>query len=295
MEKEETLVSVVIPAYNHQDYIGECIASIANQTYPNIEIIVIDDGSSDNTYEVIKKVLSGYTKRFKFISVQTQENAGTTITWNRLIEKTSGKYIYLLASDDVAKPTAIQKEVEFLESHPDYVLAVGDNEFIDKDSKRIFYTKENTITYDIKDATIKTFAGTYDNRLNNDGFGTYCELLKGNHIPNGYLMRADVLKGIPKFTPEAPLEDYYMMLQLAKHGRFKYIDEVLFSYRQHSTNTSKKRLKMLDMTYQNLFYEKQLLMNDMGLDFSFKLDSLGIIDMVMDQLNEERKRCVSND
>ena len=294
VQKEEPLVSVIIPSYNHQDYVKECIDSIANQTYQNIEIIVIDDGSSDNTYDVVKKVLSGYTERFKFISVQKQENAGTATTWNRLIKKTSGKYIYPIDSDDVSKPTAIQKEVEFLESHPDYGLVVGDNEFIDEDSKRIFYTKENTITYDIKDAVIKTFAGTYDGHLKNDIFGMYYELLKGNHVPNGYLVRSDILKKI-EFTSEAPLEDYYMMLQLAKYGKFKYIDEILLSYRRHSTNISKQSLKMADMTYQTLLYEKQIIMNEKELDFSSKLAFFNVIDIKMKQLDKERESRISND
>ena len=289
MEKEEALVSVIIPSYNHQDYVKECIDSIANQTYQNIEIIVIDDGSPDKTYEVVERVLAGYTHRFKKISLQKQENIGKVRTLNRLIEKTSGKYIYPIDSDDVSRPTAIQKEVEFLESHPDYVLAVGDNDFIDKDSIRTFYAKDGDITYNEEEAFVKNFAEVLNCR--SDSFGMYSELLKGNQVPNGYLIRADALKKF-EFTPKAPLEDFYMMLQLAKYGRFKYIDEVLFSHRRHPTNTSKKRLKMIEMTYQDLLYEEQIVMNNPDWDYLLKLDILKRIDETKQDLDNQKKRCL---
>ena len=288
MQREEPLVSVITSVYNHQDYIGECIDSIANQTYPNIEIIVVDDGSSDNTYEVIKQTLKKHPDRFISVFTESQQNMGKALTLNKLIKKASGKYIYPVDSDDVAKPTAIQKEVEFLENNPDYVLVVGDDEFIDKDSKKLFYTKELDITYEEEKAALKTFADVLNCRSKNENFGMYYELLKGNHVPNGYLVRADILRKI-EFTNEAPLEDYYMMLQLAKYGKFKYMDEVLLAYRRHSAGISSHSLKMIDITYKDLLYEKQIIIKEPGLDDVSRAAFLEVMDSRMKDMEEKRK------
>ena len=129
---ESPLVSVIIPVYNHEKYVQETIKSIINQTYKNIELLMLDDGSKDNSFAKTLELKEECEKRFVRVVMETKENEGTKATTNKLFELASGKYVYLIASDDLAKPNAIQKELEFLENNPDYVLAVGDDEVIDK-------------------------------------------------------------------------------------------------------------------------------------------------------------------
>lgn len=259
------LVSVIIPAYNHENYIQETIKSIINQTYKNIELIIIDDGSKDNTWQKIKELEEECKKRFVNVYFETKENEGTCKILNKLISKSSGDFIYLIASDDISKPQAIEKEISFLSNNPDCVLVVGDNELIDKNSNIIGWDKEkNIIKYE--EAEFKTFGDflKYNNKdidFNSKQFGEYSTLLKGNYIPNGYLIKKDAILKYP-FTPEAPLEDYYIMLQLSKIGKFKFINEALFSYRIHDSNTSKNVKKMLKITKQTLLYEKSLIKNN---------------------------------
>ncbi|MBO4294222.1 MAG: glycosyltransferase family 2 protein [Alphaproteobacteria bacterium] len=262
------LVSVIIPAYNHENFVQETLLSIINQTYKNIELIVIDDGSKDTTFQVIEKTLKAYPDRFVRTDISTQSNAGTTITLNRLLKKAEGDFVYLIASDDVAYPTAIEKELKFLQTHPDYVLAVGDNRFIDENGNPVAVRSDLSVETDFSKPAFKTFAhllhvkpllsgkGLYQSGL----FGNYFELLHfGNHVPNGYLIRKSALDKFT-FTPDAPLEDYYMMLQLSKLGKFEYIDEVLFSYRRHSANTNNaaNHRKMLSIQNKTLDYENRL-------------------------------------
>ena len=257
------LVSVIIPAYNHENYIQETIKSIINQTYKNIELIIIDDGSKDNTWQKIKETEEECKARFVNIHFETKENEGTCKTLNKLISLTNGEFIYLIASDDMAKPIAIEKEVDFLTKNQDYVLVVGNNEFIDKNSKSVGRNKDGNIV-DIKNADFKTFGdslkdGRKDVDFNSDQFGSYSSLVKANYIPNGYLVRKSaIMDKVYPFTPEAPLEDFYMMLQLSKVGKFKYIDDILFSYRIHNTNTSKNIQHMENMTKQTLLYEEKI-------------------------------------
>jgi len=255
---ENPLVSVIIPVYNHENYVQETIKSIINQTYQNIELIVINDGSKDSSYQKILELKEECEKRFSNVVMETKENEGTCETYNKLISKCSGKYIYLIASDDISKPQAIEKEVEFLENNSDYVLAVGNNEVIDKDGN----LKQKETSTDIMSEVKKI-------DFNSDDFGTYSTLFfVGNYIPNGYLVRADLLKEKVHFTKDAPLEDWYEMLQLSKYGKFKYIDEILFSYRIHGENTFTQAKKMRKMARQTFAYEVKLLK---GVDLSMCL------------------------
>lgn len=262
MNGDNPLVSVVIPAYNHEKYIKETINGIINQTYQNIELIVLDDGSKDNTVQEAEKLHAACEKRFARFYLATKPNEGTSKTLGRLIAEAKGKYIYLNASDDIAKPEAIAKLADFLERNPDYVLAVGDNEFIDKNSQLVGWD-ENGQETSIANAKFKTF-GKYlqKNRKDIDfasvQFGSYYSLIRGNYIPNGFLFRADAVKDII-FTPEAPLEDLYIHLQLSKRGKMKYFDEPLFMYRQHATNTIKNTERMLEITRKTMLYERKTL------------------------------------
>lgn len=257
------LVSVIIPAYNHEKYVQETIQSIINQTYKNIELIIINDGSKDSTWEKINEMKSLCEQRFCRVLFESQENQGTCITLNKLINHCKGDYIYLIASDDIAKPKAIEKEYNFLSSHKDYALCVGNNEFIDQNSIRCYWGKEKIFVYKKSKAKYRTF-GEYlqkENRINflSEEFGKYNKLYFRNYIPNGYLIRKSIFNKIGPFTPEAPLEDYWMMLQISKYAKMKYINEILFSYRWHNSNTVKNKEKMKQLTLKTKQYENMLL------------------------------------
>ncbi len=263
------LVSVIIPAYNHENYIQETIKSIINQTYQNIELLIIDDGSKDSTWNKIQEMKPECEKRFANIHFETKENEGSCKTLNKLITLSKGEYIYLIASDDISKPDAIKKEVEFLSKNKDYAFCVGNDEYIDQNSKVCYLDKNLNYIYDIKKAKYKNFAEFYQQlkriNFNSDIFGKYHTVYSGNYIPNGYMIRKSIFEKTGLFTPEAPLEDYYMNMQIAKYSKMKYLDEILFSYRVHPANTMKNIEKMNFMTQKTLEYEQKLLENT---DFS---------------------------
>lgn len=284
----EKLVSVLIPAYNHEKYVQETIKSIINQTYKNIELIVVNDGSTDSTWEKIQEMKDECEKRFTHVHFETKENEGTTLTLNRLLDLASGEYVYIIASDDLAKEQAIKKEVAFLEKHKDYALCVGDNEFIDSDSKRCFWDKEQNIVYNSKEAKYLTFGDflqkTRKFKLNTKEFGKYDRMHKVNHVPNGYTIKKEVFDNL-RFTKEAPLEDYYLMLQISKRYKMKYIDEILFSYRWHQNNTIKNSSKIKEYSRKTREYEANLLENLPNSDGLTKeakiLKEFGVFDKVI--------------
>lgn len=260
--KDFPLVSVLIPAYNHENYIQETIESIINQTYPNIELIILDDGSKDKTWEKITELKPKCENRFVKIHFETKQNEGTCITLNKLLKLSSGEFVYIIASDDLTKPQAIEKEVKFLQDNPDYALAVGDNEYVDSMGKQIFRTQK-AFTSNIKNAKYKTVKEFLSSKLKidflSDDFGSYKTLYKENYIPNGYLIRKNIFETIGNFTKNAPLEDFWLMLQISKYKKMKYIDEILFSYRIHDTNTIGNSTRMRELTTQTRNYEQKLL------------------------------------
>lgn len=254
------LVSVIIPAYNHEHFVQETIESIINQSYQAIELIVVDDGSKDGTWDIIQELAPRCRGRFTNFVAETQANAGTCMTLNRQLSLAQGKYVYLIASDDVAKSHSIERQVEFLESHDDYSLIVGDNEFIDSESKLCYRDESRKISYQQDAVAHLTFgeflrSRRHDVNFLSEEFGQYKSLCKGNYVPNGYLMRKSTLDCIGLFTKDAPLEDYWLMLQLSKCSKLKYVDEVFFSYRLHDNNTAIQSEKMLGYTEKTCLYE----------------------------------------
>ena len=142
-EKEMPLVSVVVPCYNHEKYVKETIESIINQTYKNIELIVIDDGSKDNSVEAIKEMIPACEKRFPRFEFRHRENKGLSATLNEMVDWAEGKYFTGCASDDIMLPSKISLLVEKLESSDDsYSVAFGDAIFIDDNSNEVFIDRK---------------------------------------------------------------------------------------------------------------------------------------------------------
>lgn len=261
--KLDKLVSVIIPSYNHEKYIQEAIKSVINQTYKNIELLVMDDGSKDSTWQKICEMKPESKERFTQIHFETKENEGVSKTLQKLLNIATGDYIYYFSSDDIMKPEAIEILIKFLESHPKHVLAVGNDDLTDTEGKPCYWDKKRNIVYDKQKAVYYTFADFLQKdchfKFTSKKFGTYGSFYYQNYMPNGYLVRKSALKKIKPYTPEAPLEDYFLMLQLSKYGKMKYIDKILFSYRIHDSNTFSQTEKMKEMERQTREYEEKIL------------------------------------
>lgn len=235
------LVSVIIPSWRHERYIRECIESIIAQSYSPMELLVIDDASPDNTLQEAEKLRPHCEARFVRTVMFSKEKGNAAASCNMGIGMAQGKYIYLIASDDVAEPEAIKELVEVMEARPNLVLAVGDSILIDDKSCRIGWDEEQR-GVPLEIAPFKTFGDFF--RLNESfrrsgGFGSYASLLEDNYIPNGYLMRTSALRTAGGYNTSVLVEDWYMNLQLAKIGGMVYLPKILFRYRWHDANTIK--------------------------------------------------------
>src|SRR5947209_4924853 len=106
------LVSVIVPAYNAENFIGETLNSVLAQTYENIEVIVVDDGSRDLTAAIVKNA----ARRDRRVKLLRQQNLGVAMARNLAIARSSGEYIAPLDADDIWYPSKIEKQVRSLET-----------------------------------------------------------------------------------------------------------------------------------------------------------------------------------
>ena len=104
-------VSVIIPVYNSEKYISECLDSVLNQTFKDIEIICIDDGSTDKSFDILNR----YNIKEKRITLLTQKNLGQSVARNKALEIAKGEYIYFLDSDDYIEPNLIEECIKKLD------------------------------------------------------------------------------------------------------------------------------------------------------------------------------------
>lgn len=257
------LISVLIPAYNHERYIADCVESVLAQDWTRMELLIVDDGSSDGTWGEVRRlgVKAKASGRFERVEVATQPNAGICMTWNRLAGMARGDVIALIASDDKYLPGAFRIMMDAMTADDGVGVVVGQNGFMDEDGRDCFWDAGQNTVYDRASAIYPTFndflfdLGGVDE--DSPRFGSYAELLRCNHIANGYLIRRRYLDKVLPFRPEAPLEDLWLHLQLSKHCRYRSVPAMTFRYRWHAANTVKQTQRIDRLRYQVLKWEER--------------------------------------
>ena len=238
------------------------VQSIMDQTYQNIELIIINDGSPDNSAAKIKEIEQAANERFTRFVFVDRPNKGLVKTMNEGLSLAQGEYVATLPSDDAHFSESIETLVNFMKDNPDYSVAVGDNQLIDDWGKPCGWDKKKCNAYEENNIVHASFgAWLRSSRLDvdflGDDFGSYKSLLKGNYVPNGYLMRKSVLEAIGGYWENAPVEDHILMLNMAKHGKMKYFDKLLYKYRWHESNMIKGMGDMQAKALANLMLEKE--------------------------------------
>lgn len=134
-QPHQAKITVLLPAYNAAPYIREAVDSVLNQTYTDFELLVINDGSTDNTLEILKS----YTDpRLRIID---QQNMGLVKTLNKGLSLADSKWIARFDADDVCYPERLQQQMDFLESNPDYILVGSEADYMDEAGNFIFTYK----------------------------------------------------------------------------------------------------------------------------------------------------------
>jgi len=211
------LVSVVVPCYNHEKYIEECILSIVNQTYKNIELIVIDDGSKDNSSAILERL----QKQYGFF-LELQSNMGIAKTLNKAIRNYAhGKYLGGCASDDFLASDKIEKQVAFLEKHPEYAMVFGRVHMVDEQSRII----ESPVIFEPFPEAMKDI--------------TFELLSDNNRIPALTVMHTrEIWDKCGGYNENMSIEDYDLWLKFAYAGKIAYLNDYFAYYRWHGENVS---------------------------------------------------------
>lgn len=206
------LVSVIVPCYNHQKYVRDAVKSILNQTYKNIELIVLDDGSTDNS----PAILSDLSNKYGFF-YEHQINMGLNQTLNKGLSIAKGKYICPFASDDVMFLDRIEKQVNALESHPDMAVCAGNMIAINENNEVLIKQKiRPSRELDFDDIFLSHVAGP--------------------SAPTA-MIRSSVIKEVGGYDPAIRIEDLYMWLKITYAGyKILVLNDLLSYYRQHSGN-----------------------------------------------------------
>lgn len=218
------LVSVCIPVYNHERYVGETIQSVIDQDYENIELIVIDDGSDDASAAVVEKMMEACLSRFVSFKFIKRSNAGLSNTLNEGLDWCRGKYFSPIASDDVMLPGKTSTLVRYLEAHPKCGAVFGQIKSIDSMGveKKAPYYEPRTLDFDMLFSTL------------------------GGPPAPAQLVRRDVIFQVGKYRADMQIEDLYMWLAISSAGyEITIIDSPVVKYRNHQTNTTKNAEVML--------------------------------------------------
>ena len=211
-------VSVIIASYNHEDYIAATLASIEQQTFQDFEIILVDDGSADNTVVNAKKVHSR-------AHIVMQHNQGVVAARNRGIAMAQGEYLCFIDSDDIVLPRRFEKQVSLFESDGELGLVFADALIINAAGETIgkFSDVYPPIRGDIAEALILH----------------YC------FIPMITVMvRTEALKKTGYFEKPGAISEYIKWIEIAHRSKIAYAPEPLGCWRRHERNVT----KMIDKT-----------------------------------------------
>ncbi|HJX91730.1 MAG TPA: glycosyltransferase [Pyrinomonadaceae bacterium] len=217
------LVSIIIPCYKQAEFLREAIESCLSQTYRNLEIIVVDDGSPDHTSLVASE--------YREIKLIRQENSGLRVARNRGLEESTGEFLIFLDSDDRLRPKAVELGMAHLIDRPRAAFAYGRCERINSAGE---------------------FIGPFPHpKIDN----YYASMLLGNFMPSpaAIMFRREPAEQGGGFSPNMHgCEDYDICLRLGREHEVCAYDEVVADYRQHETSLSRRAVVMSNSVYNVL-------------------------------------------
>jgi glycosyltransferase involved in cell wall biosynthesis len=203
-----------MPAYNCEKYIEEALKSVINQTYRNLEIIVIDDCSTDKTLDVANLIAKS---DHRITVLHNEENLKISKTLNRAIKDSHGKYLARIDADDVRILDGIEKQVEFMEKSPGVIVVGGNTEICDVDMRTLNVRKYNTTDESIRRKLFRYSPYTH----------------------GSILMRSSMLPEDPYELDWA--EDYDLYFRLATIGKLACLEDVVYRLRVHPNSISRSK------------------------------------------------------
>ena len=206
-------VSVMVPVYNAEEFIAECVDSILSQDYPNFQVILCDDCSVDNTKNILLKYSFDERVKLNF----NKENLGATANCKKALALCDGDFVCFFAGDDVMLPGKISQQVRLMSEHPDASMSYHQVSILDHKSKKIIKVTEQTRS-----------------------IHSFFDLLEKNGLPGANSVMARVSM-IPSsgFNEKLPfVSDWLMFLELSLRGKIVFLQQPLAIYRKHPKGLS---------------------------------------------------------
>ena len=236
-------ITVLMGIYNCASTLVEALDSLYSQTFQDFKIVLCDDGSTDDTYEVARVYAD---KRDNIILVRNEKNMGLNYTLNRCLEYADTEYCARMDGDDISLPTRFQKEIEFLDSHPEYAIVSTQMQHFD--SEGIFRVGSGKGEPDVR---------------------TYPKSVPFCHAP--CMVRTEAYKAVGGYTVDTKLlrqEDYHLWIKMYKHGYRGYtLDEPLYMMRDDRNAVRRRNF----VSRRNEAYVKHLACKMLGLPFYYNL------------------------
>lgn len=233
-------ISVIVPLYNHENYIVEALTSLYNQTFKDFEIILVDDGSTDDSFEKATSFITTIKDPIPTLMIQHKGNKGIAQVRNTGIKQARGELIAFLSSDDIWKPNFLERMIP----HVGKGIAFCDYSLISKNSTMI--RPETAFNFD-KPHTFdkKYFATLVNNAARNNGMFINYSCIIG---------KKEFFKGKYEFWEELALgEDLYHILKTCAHVNYTYVPEQLVYYRWHDGSTTTKNQSQLHTNNKKIF------------------------------------------
>lgn len=234
MDKQVTdtpLVSIITTTYNHGKFIIDCIRSVQAQTLSSWEMIIVDDGSTDHTEEIVKN-FTGSDSRVQYHRQQNKGIFNLYQSYNFALHHSRGKYIAILEADDLWAPERLEKQVQIMESNPEVVLCWGRSEHVKSDDLEYVYK--------IHPAPAKEETENY---YFNEPCGSILNVMYFESCmpPLTFLIRKDALLKIGGFIqyPDIPATDFSTVFELSKTGTFFFDNSILGKQRIYPDSVTK--------------------------------------------------------
>ncbi len=217
------MVSCIIPAFNTERYIYDCLVSVKKQSYRNIQLIIVDDDSTDRTMDEIKRFCSTSRDRFYNIEVEQHKiNQGPCAAINSALKLVKGEYTMWFDSDDLLTESNIERKVEYLKTHPDVKCVIAEADCFDENG---------VLEHRIGNRPV--VGNWFDSFL----FG-YCDMSAGlNLVYTNTLLSVLPENGLRTGLGE---QNWYRMSLLASQFKIGHIGEILYHYRVRSDSASHK-------------------------------------------------------
>lgn len=218
------LVSVIIPAYNAEQFIAETLDHIIAQTYENIEIIVVNDGSSDGTAKIVR----GYEPHVQFY--EQKNSGGCAVPRNHGIHKSSGSLLCFIDADDLMTPDRIARQVDFLDSHPEVGIVFSDyRNFTTGGQYPVTHFQTCPHLWPLLKDRSELVLDDARPFLAEENFG----------ISGSFLFRRELLYRVPGFEPTLKAcEDFHFYYRLVRYSRAGIMNHVGMLRRLHANNMS---------------------------------------------------------